>query len=111
MQDTLYLASSFLLLLASCSLIFAIFLFKNCNIPILGLHKIRPSYTRSLKPSKRTQSTSKHDISSPFSIFVSWIRIQPTNIRIRNNCKTLKHTSGSTRMRYLVLGITHLSLF
>ncbi len=36
----------------------------------LGLHKKRPSYRRSLQPSKRTSSTSKHQISWLFPIFV-----------------------------------------
>ncbi len=30
----------------------SIFLIKNCNLLILGLHKGRPSYRRSLQPSK-----------------------------------------------------------
>jgi hypothetical protein len=54
---------------------------KNYNLPIPRPHKGRPRYKRSLQLSKRTSSTSKHEISSIFFYFCgsflpSWIRIQ-----------------------------------
>ncbi len=38
------------------------FWLNNCNLPSLGIQEGRPSYRRSLQPSKRTSSTSKHEI-------------------------------------------------
>jgi hypothetical protein len=45
---------------------------KNCSLLSPGFQKGRPSYRRSLQPSKRTYNTSKHEISSLFSIFVGY---------------------------------------
>jgi hypothetical protein len=52
----------------SWKLIF-IFLIKNCHLLILGLHKGRPA-TDAFSPQKTTSSTSKHENSVLFSIFV-----------------------------------------
>jgi hypothetical protein len=51
--------------------IFFFFFWSKTTIYLsLGLHKGRPSYRRSLQPSKKTSSTSKHENSVLFSIFV-----------------------------------------
>jgi hypothetical protein len=48
---------------------------KSAIYLFLGLHKGSPRYRRSLQPSKRTISTSKHEISKLFSIFVGYFAL------------------------------------
>jgi hypothetical protein len=43
----------------------------------LGLYKGRPSYRRSLQPSKRTSSNSKHEISLPYFLWVIFALLDP----------------------------------
>jgi hypothetical protein len=47
-----------------------IFFIKNCNLLIPGLHKGRPSYSRSLQPSKENIQNFKTWKTSKLSIFV-----------------------------------------
>jgi hypothetical protein len=61
-----------------------IFLIKKCNllIPSLGLYKGRPSYRRSLHPSKKKTSSTQNLNFLHFcgSFWPSWIRNQPTKM-------------------------------
>ncbi len=74
---------------------FNIFLIKIAIYLFLGLHKGRPSYGRSLQPSKRTFSSSKHEISIFVGLFTLRIRIHCPDwilIHSRSGSETLLTT-------------------